>query len=238
MLPSAVSAYTLTSMTPNFVDISSTGTSVLANADDQVAAGPLGFSFKFYGVDYTSSNISSNGFISFTYLSSGCCSGLPLPTTVMDTLIAPWWTDLYVNTADGSKILYQTIGAPGSQKFVVEFSNVEYSGGGPKSTFEIILDQATNNIELQYGNLNAEYHYITAGIQEGNSTTNALQIAHGQADQNDLSGQAFCISSSGASCGSISAVPEPSTWAMMILGFCGLGYMAYRRRNNHALYAA
>ncbi len=28
------------------------------------------------------------------------------------------------------------------------------------------------------------------------------------------------------------AVPEPSTWAMMILGFTGLGFMAYRRRNN------
>jgi hypothetical protein len=26
------------------------------------------------------------------------------------------------------------------------------------------------------------------------------------------------------------AVPEASTWAMMILGFAGLGYMAYRRR--------
>jgi PEP-CTERM motif len=26
-------------------------------------------------------------------------------------------------------------------------------------------------------------------------------------------------------------VPEPSTWAMMILGFCGIGTMAYRRRN-------
>jgi PEP-CTERM motif len=26
------------------------------------------------------------------------------------------------------------------------------------------------------------------------------------------------------------AVPEPSTWAMMILGFCGLGFMTYRRK--------
>jgi len=26
-----------------------------------------------------------------------------------------------------------------------------------------------------------------------------------------------------------SAVPEPSTWAMMILGFAGVGFMAYRR---------
>jgi hypothetical protein len=28
------------------------------------------------------------------------------------------------------------------------------------------------------------------------------------------------------------AVPEPSTWAMMILGFCGVGFMAYRRKQN------
>jgi PEP-CTERM motif len=26
------------------------------------------------------------------------------------------------------------------------------------------------------------------------------------------------------------AVPEPSTWAMLILGFVGLGFMAYRRK--------
>jgi hypothetical protein len=30
----------------------------------------------------------------------------------------------------------------------------------------------------------------------------------------------------------ISAVPEPSTWAMMILGFAGVGFMAYRRRSQ------
>jgi hypothetical protein len=28
----------------------------------------------------------------------------------------------------------------------------------------------------------------------------------------------------------VSAVPEPSTWAMMILGFAGIGFMSYRRR--------
>ena len=30
------------------------------------------------------------------------------------------------------------------------------------------------------------------------------------------------------------AVPEPSTWAMMILGFAGVGFMAYRQRNQTA----
>jgi hypothetical protein len=33
---------------------------------------------------------------------------------------------------------------------------------------------------------------------------------------------------------SISAVPEPATWAMMILGFCGIGVMAYRRKSKAA----
>jgi PEP-CTERM motif len=28
------------------------------------------------------------------------------------------------------------------------------------------------------------------------------------------------------------AVPEPSAWAMMILGFAGIGFMAYRRKNG------
>ena len=30
-------------------------------------------------------------------------------------------------------------------------------------------------------------------------------------------------------------IPEPSTWAMMILGFAGVGFMAYRRRSQVAL---
>jgi hypothetical protein len=32
--------------------------------------------------------------------------------------------------------------------------------------------------------------------------------------------------------GQVSAVPEPATWAMMILGFLGVGFVAYRRKSN------
>jgi hypothetical protein len=32
------------------------------------------------------------------------------------------------------------------------------------------------------------------------------------------------------------AVPEPSTWAMMILGFMGVGFMAYRRKQNDSTF--
>jgi hypothetical protein len=38
----------------------------------------------------------------------------------------------------------------------------------------------------------------------------------------------------------VSAVPEPSTWAMMMLGFAGVGFIAYRRsrKNNGVALAA
>ena len=32
----------------------------------------------------------------------------------------------------------------------------------------------------------------------------------------------------------VAAVPEPSTWAMMILGFAGIGFIGYRRHNQRA----
>jgi trimeric autotransporter adhesin len=35
-----------------------------------------------------------------------------------------------------------------------------------------------------------------------------------------------------------SSVPEPSTWAMMLLGFAGVGFMAYRRKSKPALMTA
>jgi hypothetical protein len=41
-----------------------------------------------------------------------------------------------------------------------------------------------------------------------------------------------------AQTGGVSAVPEPSTWAMLLLGFAGIGFMAYRRKNRPALLAA
>jgi PEP-CTERM motif len=38
--------------------------------------------------------------------------------------------------------------------------------------------------------------------------------------------------------GFATSVPEPSTWAMMILGFAGIGFMAHRRKSKPALMAA
>jgi PEP-CTERM motif len=37
--------------------------------------------------------------------------------------------------------------------------------------------------------------------------------------------------------GPVAAAPEPSTWAMMILGFLGLGFLAHRRKNSAIRFA-
>jgi PEP-CTERM motif len=44
-----------------------------------------------------------------------------------------------------------------------------------------------------------------------------------------------CVAGTGLVGSSVtSAVPEPSTWAMLILGFAGVGFVSYRRKSRPA----
>ena len=52
--------------------------------------------------------------------------------------------------------------------------------------------------------------------------------APADADYDDLVIK-FTISGDG-----VAAVPEASTWAMMLLGFAGIGFLAYRRKPKAA----
>jgi hypothetical protein len=65
--------------------------------------------------------------------------------------------------------------------------------------------------------LNTPYSYATTSQTESDglfsSGGDSLQLTDGEVVVTD-------------------AVPEPSTWAMMILGFAGIGFMAYRRKQN------
>jgi probable HAF family extracellular repeat protein len=55
-----------------------------------------------------------------------------------------------------------------------------------------------------------------------------LTFANGINDAGQITGYADLSSS----------VPEPSTWAMLLIGFAGIGFMAYRRKSKPALMAA
>jgi len=79
---------------------------------------------------------------------------------------------------------------------------------------------------------------VTGGTHTGHlqiftdSTADAITTV----DLEGANGQLFAIN--GVFFGPLAAVPEPSTWAMMLLGFAGVGFMAYRRKSKPALTAA
>lgn len=59
------------------------------------------------------------------------------------------------------------------------------------------------------------FHYVNSYPRRGPFTGSGLLVTEVGANQ-------------------VAAVPEPSTWAMMIFGLAGVGFLAYRRRNQFA----
>lgn len=95
-----------------------------------------------------------------------------------------------------------------------------------------ISTDASGNIDFWYINLIANGEYIT---------TASYNTSHNPAIVSYDSGYYAAPSASGLSQGYApspgqftlaAAVPEPSTWAMVMLGFCGIGFMANRRRRS------
>jgi hypothetical protein len=162
--------YSSTEILNSLRNISTTGT-FISLSDDQVSGAiPLGFNFNFYGSTYSEVYVSSNGFLTFNSSSSnGCCTGELLPSNNSNpsNLIAGFWNDL--NQPQGN-IRYQTIGTAGYQQFIAGFYDVPNYNDGPKVTFEMILFEGSNNIELQYGSAPNDGSEVAIGITNNNST--------------------------------------------------------------------
>lgn len=88
------------------------------------------------------------------------------------------------------------------------------------SIFDIL--QTSNNANLQ-GPVGFEFYF-----QNGNNNTGA-----GSTDWTN-----FSITADRFSGLVTSGVPEPSTWATMLIGFAGVGFMVYRRKSKPAVMAA
>ena len=219
----------------NFRDISAAGTQAFggADTDDSVTgAVPIGFAFSFYGTPYTSAYIGSNGFITFSPGQlEGCCNGGPLPgTTTASNLVAGWFTDLVSGSPGvGDNIYYQTLGSAGSREFIVEYLNNPYFFNTPNSnTFEIILHEGTNDIELQYNRTSADGHTRSVGIENLGGTI-GLQAINDNTSL--LNRQGLCISTGSTSCPT-NAVPEPGSLAMASLSLLIVGAMRRKRKQN------
>jgi hypothetical protein len=69
------------------------------------------------------------------------------------------------------------------------------------------------------------------------TTTNTGDSVQLVADNDGGLAPGSFLTGTGSFAAAVAPVPEPSTWAMMIIGFLGLGFMAYRRRSQTAFNA-
>lgn len=135
----------------SFQDISTTGNFVLRGADEaslQITPGN-GFSFSFYGTEYQSLYISSNGLLTFAtpnsdYANTDLASE-PLPAT-----IAVLWDDLYALPADG--VYWQLLGSGEQQDLIIQWET-GYFGGSGHISFQAILSEQDNTICVNYRDL-------------------------------------------------------------------------------------
>ncbi len=142
----------------NWIDISGSGNAG-PSGDDQSVSYPLGFTFNYYGVDFTSIQVCTNGFLSFNSTSTSYSNqGMPNAADP-NNMLAPLWDDL--NPSAAGNIYYETIG----NQFIVSYVGVpHYSNGGPE-TFQVILD-ADGSIVFQYATFDTG-DSSTIGIENG-----------------------------------------------------------------------
>jgi PKD repeat protein len=162
----AVSGYTLTAISHAPENI--TGT-IVSLADDEVSGSrPIGFNFRFYGNEYNSFYISSNGFITFSAGSPhGCCNGGTIPSaTTPNNYIALGWNDL--NPAASGTIRYSTTGVAPNRRLVVHYNLNHYNGTAFPFNMQCILYEGSNHIEIHTAT-------IVSPSGGGNVTTQGIE---------------------------------------------------------------
>lgn len=89
---------------------------------------PLGFTFNFYGNNYTQCLVSSNGYITFTGAPGAGSpwsigANAPSGAVPLNSIMAPW-QDLYPGLGGLGTARYKTIGTAPNRKFILEYLNV------------------------------------------------------------------------------------------------------------------
>jgi hypothetical protein len=132
--------------------------------------------------------------------------------------------------------IYPGSGAPNSGSLPSsDFVSLSATIDGYSFLFSSIGNNAGQIASLQFNNgLLTDIETAGAGAISSTNSNEHLQIHGSNFDQLQAypgSGANFTGTFTVAT-PVVAAVPEPSTWAMMILGFCGLGFMAYRRKQS------
>lgn len=130
------------------------GSPAISTGDD-VYSGiiPLGFSFEFFGNNYTQCRISSNGWFSFDvnetagYNPNGTNPNPNLP----DNSVMGIYSDLNPSTC--GDVRFSTYGTAPCREFVVTWNSVcQFSCTSQQVSAEVVLYEGTNVIEIYLGN--------------------------------------------------------------------------------------
>jgi len=166
----------------NWFEIASTGTPITTwtsgTGDDGSVILPLPFTFKYYGNDYTSLKVVTNGWMGFDIAStSNAYLNAAIPVAAEpNSALYPFWDDLDLRTA--GNVYYQNDAA--NNRFVVEYKNVPHYTTGELYTFQVFL-YSDGRIIYQYLDMTASLvNSCTIGTENVNGTT-GLQVVYNAA---------------------------------------------------------
>jgi len=136
------------------------GTTVLPlTGDDESTSATLPFPFRFYGIDYTTVNVGTNGFLSFTSVATTFLNTVLPDTAGPNAGVYPFWDDLAVGA--GGAVLTATQGSAPNRRFVVEWRDVvlhdqEGETDPVRINFEVVL----------FENRSIQFNYRDIGVRE------------------------------------------------------------------------
>lgn len=131
------------------------------HGDDSSWYYSLPFTFPFYGTNYNSVYISSNGFINFT--SSWADYSNTTSELISRVQIAPLWDDLRTDIEDSDIYIYQ----PASGSLCIRWDAVQYSTD-ERTEFEVVL-YSNGDIKFNYGTTGSALT-PTVGISKGDGS--------------------------------------------------------------------
>lgn len=136
--------------TPAHVAMS--GGTVLASGtamDDAIFTNiPIGFTFNFNGVDYTTVGVSTNGFIWFGSTNPAATDYNPISSTAGMAGVASCFGANLVGQAAGASLKYTTTGTCPNRVFMVQWLTMKVVGKTSKIDLQITLTEGSNLVEL------------------------------------------------------------------------------------------
>ncbi|MDN3275968.1 PEPxxWA-CTERM sorting domain-containing protein [Frankia sp. RB7] len=131
--------------------------------------------------------------------------------------------DITVNATNGVSVTFQSIGGVDTR----DYNQNAFTNSIANTTGYWYDNHIGQRLDVRTFVLPSDFAAQT--LTSFVITQNAFGMGDGDFDNAVFSGLTFSDESVVTLPG---AVPEPSTWAMMVLGFAGVGFMAYRRRDK------